>query len=345
MRFPQPSGPIGTALQHIMKEAPTDDAGVADLAAIVGTALQDTSDVLNDEDFQRSLFCLYQLHYSGFVDVDDGWEWHPGLLGVRSRMERRFESEVRSGTVMPRLPAHDAGAVAQALFAMAAIDDGPSLPRFAAKHATASQLRELVILRSLSQLREADPHTWAIPRLSGRAKAALVEIQADEYGGGRPERVHAVLYARSMRGLGLDDAYGGYLHEIPAATIASVNLMSLFGLHRRLRGAIVGHLAIYEMSSSVPNGLYARGFERLGFGTDVTEYFSEHVEADSVHEQIAGTDMAGALVEAEPDLLEDVMFGAAAAQYVDSLATAHVLDNWKNGTTALRTGALQTHPG
>ncbi|HET7415512.1 MAG TPA: iron-containing redox enzyme family protein [Arthrobacter sp.] len=344
MRFPKPGGPIGTALQNIVKEPP-DDASVTDVPASAGSAIEDVQDVLNDDDFQRSLFCLYQLHYSGFDDVDDDWEWHPGLLKIRTSMERRFEDAVRSGTVMPQLPAQDANSVAQALFAMAAIDDGPSLPRFASKHATAGQLRELVILRSLSQLREADPHTWAIPRLSGRAKAALVEIQADEYGGGRPERVHAVLYAQSMRGLGLDDAYGAYFDEIPAATIASVNLMSLFGLHRRLRGAIIGHLAIYEMSSSIPNGLYARGFERLGFGDDVTDYFSEHVEADSVHEQIAGTDMAGALVEAEPDLLEDVMFGAAAAQFVDSLATAHVLDNWKNGTTALRPGVLQVQPG
>lgn len=345
MRLPKPSGPIGTELQNIVKQPPADDASVTGLAAAVRTARQVSADVLNDDDFQRSLFCLYQLHYSGFEDVDDGWEWHSGLLGIRTMMERRFESEVRSRTVMPPLPGQDANSVAQALFAMAAVDDGPSLPRFAAKQATPDQLRELVILRSLSQLREADPHTWAIPRLSGRAKAALVEIQADEYGGGRPERVHAVLYARSMRGLGLNDAYGEYFDAIPAATIASVNLMSLFGLHRRLRGAIVGHLAIYEMSSSIPNGLYARGFQRLGFGTDVTEYFSEHVEADSVHEQIAGTDMAGALVDAEPDLLEDVMFGAAAAQFVDSLATAHILDSWKNGATALRTSVLETQPG
>ena len=83
------------------------------------------------------------------------------------------------------------------------------------------------------QLKEADPHTWAIPRLTGRAKAALVEIQADEYGGGRPERMHSALFARTMRGLGLNDSYGGYVDAVPAISLASVNMMSLFGLNRQ----------------------------------------------------------------------------------------------------------------
>ena len=50
--------------------------------------------------------------------------------------------------------------------------------------------------RSAYQLKEADPHSWALPRLSGPPKAALVEVQADEYGGGRPERIHAELFAK-----------------------------------------------------------------------------------------------------------------------------------------------------
>ncbi len=56
--------------------------------------------------------------------------------------------------------------------------------------------------RSAYQLKEADPHSWAIPRLSGPPKAALVEIQADEYGGGRPDRMHAELFADAMEALG-----------------------------------------------------------------------------------------------------------------------------------------------
>ena len=49
----------------------------------------------------------------------------------------------------------------------------------------------------------------------GAPKAALVEIQADEYGGGRPERMHARLFADAMDALGLDARYGAYLDRDP----------------------------------------------------------------------------------------------------------------------------------
>ena len=76
----------------------------------------------------------------------------------------------------------------------------------------------------------------------------------------------------------------------------SVNTMSLFGLHRALRGASLGHLATVEMTSSEPSRRYSAGLRRLGFGTATTVFYDEHVEADAVHEQIASVDMCGALV-------------------------------------------------
>ena len=76
--------------------------------------------------------------------------------------------------------------------------------------------------------------------------------------------------------------------------------MSMFGLHRRLRGAIVGHLALFEMTSSIPNRRYANGLRRLGFGADATGFFDEHVVADAVHENVAAVDLAGGLADAGP---------------------------------------------
>jgi len=163
-----------------------------------------------------------------------------------------------------------------------------------------------------------------------------VEIQSDEYGGGRPERVHAEIFATSMRGVGLDDTYAAYFDEVPAVTLASQNMMSMFGLNRRLIGAIVGHLAAFEMTSSIPNQMYGDGFRRLGFGTNVTDYFDEHVEADAVHEQIAGRDLAGVLAEERPELLPDIMFGAAACLAVDGWVAGQMLDAWSEGRSSLR---------
>ena len=141
-----------------------------------------------------------------------------------------------------------------------------------------------------------------------------------------------------MRGAGLDAEYGAYLERVPAITLASVNLMSLFGLHRRWRGATAGHLAAFEMTSSLPNRLYGDGFRRHGFDASTTWYFDEHVEADAVHEQIAGRDLAGALAEQEPELVHDILFGAAACLWVDELVGAHLLGAWQAGATSLRVG-------
>ena len=315
-------------------------ASLPALESAADAALRATDDILYDDDLQLALFCLSELHYSGIEGVDDRWEWNPALLAVRSRIEAAFEDRLRGGVERSgiefgdRTPSSPQG-VAEALFRMSEGGDGPSVSDFVARSATLEQAREFLVHKSVYQLKEADPHTWAIPRLPGRAKSALVEIQADEYGGGRAGRMHSELFARTMEGVGLDPAFGHYVDVLPAITLASVNAMSLFGLQRRLRGAIVGHLAIYEMTSSIPNAKYARGFRRLGFDSPVTDYFDEHVAADAVHEQIAGRDLAGGLVESDPRLASDVFFGAAAVCLLDGLVGEWQLGSWSEGRSSL----------
>ena len=223
-----------------------------------------------------------------------------------------------------------------ALRAIDEADDGPSLSRHLERDGTLEQFREFLVHRSGYQLKEADPHSWALPRLWGAPKAAMVEIQADEYGGGRAERIHAELFARAMAALGLDRTYGAYLDVLPAATLRTVNLMSLCGLHRRLRGAIVGHLALFEMTSSVPNRRYGDGLRRLGLGGDATEFFDEHVEADAVHEAVAAVDLAGGLVRQDPSLCGDVLWGARCLARVEADWAAGVLAAWHDGASSLR---------
>ena len=327
-------GPISEAvLTHLQGRADIPPSEVAT------DALATTTDIVRDDDVQLALFLLYASSYGSLTGLDAAREWDAELIATRLTLEAAFEAALRASVPMPDLPEPSMDAVGRALFALAEADTGPSLSRYLAKKATRDQSTEFFMLRSIYTLREADPHSWAIPRLHGRAKAALVEIQSDEYGGGRHDRVHAEIFARAMRGAGLDDAYGTYVDDAPAITLASHNTMSLFGLNRRLVGSIVGHLAAFEMTSSIPNRLYAEGLRRLGYGDDVTDYFDEHVEADAVHEQIAARDLAGALAEDQPELLPDIMFGAAACLAVDGWAAGHMLDSWQRGESALRTGA------
>lgn len=300
------------------------------------SAVKRARDIARDDDIQVALLLLYALHYGSLPGLRQDCEWHPALIATRTALERAFERELRAAVPMPAAPPARRDEVAAFLFELTAPQPGPSLARYIAKSAEREQLRELLVQRSIYTLREADPHSWAIPRLIGRAKAALVEIQFDEYGSGDAGRIHADIFAQSMRGVGLDDRYGAYADFVPALTLASFNMMSMFGLNRRLRGAIVGHLAAFEMTSSLPNRSYGDGFRRLGYDSDVTWYFDEHVEADAVHEQIAGRDLAGSLAEDEPALLGDILFGASACLTVDGWVGESMLAAWEQGESSLR---------
>ena len=327
-------GPVSAAVLRTLTAG--DAEAHREVRARTDAAVAAATDVWRDEDLQLALFVLYASAYGAFGDLDPELEWDPELLAARARIERAFEAQLRREVAPPPEPAADAAEVAAALFALTAEQGGPSVPRFLARRATEAHAREFLIQRSVYTLREADPHSWAIPRLTGSPKAALVEIQSDEYGGGQPDRVHAEIFARTLAAMGLDPGYGHYVDRVPAVTLASQNAMSMFGLNRRLLGAIVGHLAAFEMTSSIPNRHTGDGFRRLGAGPDVTDYFDEHVEADAVHEQIAGRDLAGGLAEDRPELLADIMFGAAACLALDGAAGRHMLDAWEAGRSSLR---------
>ena len=335
MRLPVPRGPVTAELDRVLRGPDGSAAALLDRAAEAVRACPSPDAVLVHEDIQLALYVLYEQHYSGLSGIDADWEWSPELLAVRAVLERAFEDAIRACVPVPAIPARRVDVTAL-LTTVTAEDDGPSLSRFLCRSASVGQFREFLQHRSLYELKEADPHSWAIPRLTGQAKAALVEIQVDEYGGGDADRMHSALFARAMRALGLDDRPGAHLDVVPAATVATVNAMSLFGLHRRLRGAAVGHLAAFEMTSTEPNRRYADGLRRLGFGPDATCFFDEHVEADAVHEQLATHDLCGGLVTEEPGLLPDVLLGAATAQELERRAGGAVLATWEAGRSSLR---------
>ncbi len=324
LELPAARGPWTEALYSLLT-APWE----VELPESVGCAC---ADALTDDDLQMALYLCYELHYSGLAGVDERMEWSPLVLMLRAALEHEFELAIRE--LVPAAPQlePEIGAELQRLVRE---DDGPPLSRHLETKASRAELLEHVVHRSAYQLKEADPHSWAIPRLTGRAKAALVEIQADEYGGGRPDRMHAVLFANTMRALGLDPRYGAYVDRLPGVTLATVNLLSWFGLHRRLRGAAVGHLAIFEMTSSVPNRRYANGMRRLGYGPEVTDFYDEHVEADAVHESIAAWDLANSLALAEPVLAGDILFGARALLALEARWAEHLLTSWSANRSSL----------
>jgi hypothetical protein len=165
----------------------------------------------------------------------------------------------------------------------------------------------------------------------------MAAVEFDEYGGGRPDRVHARLFADLMTDLGLDTTYGHYLDAASAEVLATVNLMSLFGLHRSLRGALVGHFAAVEITSSPGSRRLAEAMRRTGAGPAAEFFYDEHVEADAVHEQVVRHDVIGGLLEEEPQLAPDVAFGIDATGLVEDRFAARLLADWNAGRSSLRT--------
>jgi hypothetical protein len=339
MQLPETRGPLSAGVIDALAGRAALD--VDRLLEQVRT-LPDDTDLLTDDDLHLALWVLYELHYGGFDGVDPDLEWDSDLLRVRAALEKPFEAELRRRAaphVGPVLRAD--GDLAERLFELSGSFEGPSVARFVHREATLEQFAEFMVHRSIYQLKESDPHSWVIPRITGKPKAALVELQYDEYGGGRPERLHATMFGDSMEGAGLDRTYGAYIDHVPGYTLANNNVMSLLGLHRRLRGAAMGHLGAYEATSSIPCRKYAGGARRLGLPDVVATYFDEHVEADAVHEQLAFRDICAGLVESGQADEEDVVLGAVACLLMDAVVGERMLGAWTDGRSALRGGTLR----
>ena len=287
------------------------------------------------DDLQLALYLCYELHYRGFAGVPEALEWDPDLLRVRAALEHRFLTALRADT-----PVHESVEDALAGLLVEPVD-GTGVSHYLCAEGELWQVREYAAQRSLYHLKEADPHAWVLPRLWGRAKSGMAAVEFDEFGGGRPDRVHARLFADLMTDLGLDTTYGRYLDEATAEDLATVNLMSLLGLHRELRGALVGHFAAVEITSSPASRRLAEAMRRTGAGPAAEHFYDEHVEADAVHEQVVRHDVIGGLLAEEPHLAADVAFGIDVTGYLEDRLADRLLGAWRAGRSSLRT-PLQT---
>jgi len=321
--LPLPRGPISTAvIAHLASGRPLPDA--------VGLVASVTAPLV-DDDLHLALWCCYELHHHGFAGVDDDLEWDSALLGFRAHLERAFEGALRAELHEESLPAEPS----MALRVIGAWN-APPLAATVERYGTIEQLREFTIHRSAYQLKEADAHTFALPRLRGSGRSAMIEIQADEYGSGRPGEAHYELFAAAMRELGLSDEFAHHIDRLPGTTLATDNLVELFALHRRLRGALVGHLALFETTSVTPMSRYLGAARRLGGLPAVERFYEVHVEADAHHGHLATSQMVAGFVADEPDLAPDIVFGAAALSRVESRFARHLLASWRDGRSSLR---------
>ncbi|MFI6093911.1 iron-containing redox enzyme family protein [Lentzea sp. NPDC051213] len=316
MRLPSPRGPLS---QHVVAAL----SGEPDGRTIAFIAADPYG-----EDLTIALHTLYELHYGGFDGVDPAWEWDPELLRLRARVERIFLNRLRSDV--------DGGDDIDAALEALTVEHG-GVSHHLRDNGTWDQMRELFAHRSVYHHKEADPHVWVIPRLRGQAKASVAAVEFDEFGGGRAERMHARLFADLLEGAGMRPDYLHYLDDVPAPAIAIVNMMSLFGLHGSLRGALVGHFAAAEITTAPRARRMAQALTRLNADPRCFEFFAQRIAADAGHEQIMRLDVIGSLLEQEPSLKPDVVFGIQATEVLEARLTGHLLSSWEAGESSLRT--------
>lgn len=320
--LPESRGPVSAAVLACLRSAapPPDSREIA------------RADPFGD-DLQLALYLCYELHYRGFADVDAALEWDPELLRCRAALEWPFLESLRD-----RATRHvSAKEALDELLVEPVGGDGGGVGDFLRDEGELWQVREYAAQRSLYHLKEADPHAWVLPRLWGRAKAGMAAVEFDEFGGGRADRVHARLFAGLMTDLGLDPDYGRYVDAAGAEALAVVNLMSLFGLHRALRGALVGHFATVEITSSPGSRRLAEAMRRTGAGPAAEHFYDEHVEADAVHEQVVRREVVAGLLKEEPQLDTDVAFGVDATNHLEDALADRLLGAWREGRSSLRT--------
>ena len=284
-------------------------------------------------DVQLTLCVCYELHYRGFAGVDPDWEWNPGLLHLRARLEDAFLAAVHRAVGDRGGPETIDGEMDRLLGDPVA---GSSPSEHLRTPGTWQQVREYFVHRSLYHLKEGDPHAWALPRLNGQAKASFAAVEFDEFGAGRGDKVRQQLFAELMVAADLDPGYLAYLDLVPAEALTVVNLMSLFGLHRRHRGAAMGHFAATAITASPGSRRMLAALDRLNAPDPCRDFYRGHAAAAAMHEEAIRTDVVGDLVGREPDLAVDVVFGMRAFAVMEDRLATHLMRSWGAGDSSLR---------
>src|SRR5215203_3761154 len=116
--LPHPRGPFSEALIAALRNSPPAPRRALEMPD------EGPGDGVFGEDFQLSLYLLYELHYRGFRDVDERWEWEPLLLEFRASLEADFEATLRE-LVPASQGAIDPGRVGETIMRLVEEDDGP----------------------------------------------------------------------------------------------------------------------------------------------------------------------------------------------------------------------------
>jgi hypothetical protein len=182
-------------------------------------------------------------------------------------------------------------------------------------------MREYFVQRSVHRLKIDDAGAWAT--------YAMTPAEFDRSVSGAPERTPSCRFADVLTAAGLDASYLHYLGEVTPEALALVNMMSMFGLHRNLRGAATGQVVATKITIRRSSAGLVDALLRLGAPQPCVQFYRDHAGSP----RRATVD---GLLEREPELEPDVVLGIRAFEVLEERFASRLLTCWADGGSSLR---------
>lgn len=284
-----------------------EDLGI-DAAQRLARSAFDDGDPAALEEAHRALYAIYGER----IWRPRGSDQATQLLQFRQILEAAFRDQLdrnrEAVAVDLTPPASDHGAWFEALaLGPHPMDDG-SWGLYLHEDATLEAMKRVVAQRSLFFLREPDPWIYAVPTLTGTAKAGLIDLLLDEYGWGKLDRMHSTIYANLMEALGLETEIDHYEYSTSWQYLATLNHQWMCALDPALSRRLIGTIYLTEADSPQAMANYLAAWARLGIDDPrVIEFYELHVLADENHRDVALHEVAMPIAAEE---------GAAAAREI-----------------------------
>lgn len=308
--IPWSRGPLSAAVIDALQRAP----GSFRMSGRV-----EVHDALRDDDFQLALYLSYEVRYRDFLGAD--WEWDADLLAFRSQLEQVFVARLREEVTRryPRQTPQVDDAIDHLIFTSTA----------------RSLLQHFVVAGDVDQLRELFVHRSASYSHDGTS-----EHDDRRSRGGANARPDS--FAATLISLGLDPSLGSYVEMLPGVTLAMANLHSMFEVHHRWRGALVGQLAVQEMTAGGRAEKWGDALDRFGVVHSGAGHPSGDADLDARYAALARDHLVSGLLGADPELVGDVLFGAGATLMLDQNFCDHLLSAWEHRRSSLVPWELNT---
>jgi hypothetical protein len=198
---------------------------------------------------------------------------------------------------------------------------GDPLFPWLAEQATLEEMRWFLEQEVAGEARFEDLVALTQVKMPVRAKLELARNYWNEMGQGRSSGMHAPMLARLSSALGLR----GEPKRLVWEALALGNLLSAFAANRRYAYHAIGALGCIELTAPGRAACVNAGLRRLGFASDVRQYFALHAARDERQSKAWNENVLRPIVEARPMVATTIAEGAL----MRLSAGAHCFDRYR----------------